>query len=61
MILRRKKILPSASFKMGPHMVMHSQNELQCAKYNSSVIPDIFGALEFVLTVHDHVQPHLEG
>jgi len=48
---------------MGPHMVMHSQNELQCAKYNGdkSVIPDIFGALEFVLTVHDHVQPHLEG
>ena len=44
-------------------MVMHSQNELQCAKYNGDncVIPDIFGALEFVLTVHDHVQPHLEG
>ena len=44
-------------------MVMHSQNELQCAKYNGDncVIPDIFGALEFVLTVHDHEQPHLEG
>ena len=48
---------------MGLLMVMHSQNELQCAKYigDNTIIPIIFGALEFILTVHDHVGPHLEG
>ena len=44
---------------MGLLMVMHSQNELRCAKYigDNTIIPIIFGALEFILTVHDHVEP----
>ena len=48
---------------MGLLMVMHSLTELQCAKYigDNTIIPIIFGALEFILTVHDHVEPHLEG
>ena len=48
---------------MGLLMVMHIQNELQCAKYigDNILIPIVFGALEFILTVHDHVGPHLEG
>ena len=48
---------------MGLLMVMHSQNELHSAKYigDNTLIPIIFGALEFILTVDDHVGPHLEG
>ena len=47
---------------MGLLMVMHSQNELQCAKYigDNTLIPIIFGALEVILNVNDHVRPHLE-